>query len=71
MLGGVINMIQEDIEITDKVGTKKKLNNETLLYDTVNKMEIKANYMECLNPEIGWNMIIDNLLSGRLLFNAP
>lgn len=64
-------MIQENIEITDKAGVRMKLNNETTLYDTINKIVIKANYKDCINPEDAWNLIIDNILSGRLLFNIP
>lgn len=65
-----MNRIIENIKLIDKNGDEIILNNDTELYDTINKFKIKANYKECTNEENGWNIIVDNIVSGRFTLNV-
>jgi hypothetical protein len=65
-----MSKIIENIKIKDKNGDEIILNKDTELYDTVNKIKIKANYNECISEEYCWNIIVDNILNGRLTLNV-
>jgi len=57
----------ENFRIKDKNGEEIIITPQTKLYDTVNKFEFTANYTEALCPDKAWKLIIDNILTGRII----
>jgi hypothetical protein len=61
-------MADKSKKITDSKGVSKVLTSETILFDTVNGIEIKADYYQCNDKEYCRRMIEDSIRSGRLVF---
>ncbi len=59
--------IIENCKIKDVNGEELIITPKTKVFDTGNNMNILCNYNDCIDSLEGFNMIIGNILSGRLI----